>query len=175
MKEALLVLAVLIVLAVIIVVVARTLTASSRSKKANEAKQEDQQKEDPLKGKKYHARESLLTDNEYDFYIQLVEAFPKANIQVQQVLYSFIEQEKEYFNQRPTGLYKSVDFLICNEELVPLVAIEVNDKSHNSLDRQKRDEFVLTLLDHCKIPLEVFQASDSNSAGEIKKRLKKYM
>ena len=41
---------------------------------------------------------------------------------------------------------KHVDFVICNEKLVPKIIIELDDSSHEVLARQERDAFVDEVL-----------------------------
>ena len=168
---------IIIVLVIVFVIIAKNSNKKHdeheiSQKKTNSINEDDKPKEDDiLKGKVYRSKSCLLTSSELKFYEMLKNSFPDTNIQVQQVLYSFIEQEREYFNQRPTGLYKSVDFLMCDDELKPLVALELNDKSHTSLDRQQRDKFVYTLLETCAIPHVVFTTSEELNEEIIRKRI----
>jgi len=162
-----------IIVAVVIFAIKKKNEENSQKNSDPNKSQSNSTNEDSLKGRKYKAKNSLLTPSELDFYEKLQTAFPNSNIQVQQVLYSFIEQEKEYFNQGPKGLFKSVDFLICDDEFKPIVAIELNDKSHRSLDRQERDKFVSVLFERCNIPLVVFETKEELTSHDIKSRIKK--
>lgn len=49
---------------------------------------------------------------------------------------------------------KHIDFLVCNgDSLYPVVAIELDDNSHDNKDRQIRDNFVNQTLESADIPL----------------------
>ena len=49
---------------------------------------------------------------------------------------------------------KHVDFLIFrNEDWLPMMAIELDDSTHNTADRRKRDAFVNNLCPHIGLPL----------------------
>ena len=41
---------------------------------------------------------------------------------------------------------KHLDFVICNKDLAPVVAIELDDASHDAEDREERDDFVDAVL-----------------------------
>ena len=58
---------------------------------------------------------------------------------------------------------KSVDFLICNNEMKPLFAVELDDSTHNRLERQKRDIFVNSIMNNANMPLLRFKAGEWNN------------
>lgn len=47
-----------------------------------------------------------------------------------------------YYQRRNHILPKHVDFLICNERMQPLLAIELDGSSHNKPSRMERDQLV---------------------------------
>lgn len=47
---------------------------------------------------------------------------------------------------------KHIDFVLCDEHLAPVVAIELDDSSHERANRRSRDEFVDTVLAAASIP-----------------------
>ena len=63
---------------------------------------------------------------------------------------------------------KHVDFLICNKNFQPVVAIEVNGSSHLRQDRVERDELVKQIFEDAKLPRE-FVNVGSNFAEDITK------
>lgn len=64
---------------------------------------------------------------------------------------------------------RHVDFLICEMETTkPLMAIEVDGKSHRSLKRQERDRFIHNLYEEIGLPL-VKVAVGSNFTSEAMK------
>lgn len=48
---------------------------------------------------------------------------------------------------------KHIDFVICNERLKVVCALEIDDSTHQRPDRIERDIFINTLFKSCKIPL----------------------
>jgi len=71
---------------------------------------------------------------------------------------------------------KHIDFLLCSaSDLSPLVAIELDDKSHAQRDRQQRDEFLDSLFAASKIRLLRLKVQRSYSTGELAKKLNEAM
>lgn len=58
---------------------------------------------------------------------------------------------------------KSVDFLICTNDMKPLMAIELDDSTHDQPDRKNRDEFVNSIIMSANIPLLRLKAGEWNS------------
>ena len=58
---------------------------------------------------------------------------------------------------------KSVDFLICTNDMKPLIAIELDDNTHNQPDRKTRDDFVNSIIANTNMPLLRFKAGEWNS------------
>ena len=58
-----------------------------------------------------------------------------------------------YTFRRNKILPKHIDFLVCDSRFKPVIAIELDGKSHNKHDRIVRDEFVDKLFEDCKIKL----------------------
>lgn len=68
---------------------------------------------------------------------------------------------------------KHVDFVICTKDDVSvLCAIELNDSSHNSSSRQKRDDFLVSAFDSANLPLIQMPAKKSYSINDIREQLK---
>lgn len=96
----------------------------------------------------YH-KKLLLTQNEYYFYKRLKESISAAkNIQILakirladiiEVNYGLSKQEwGKYFSKIKS---KHIDFAIAQDMKI-LILIELDDNSHNSEKREKRDDFV---------------------------------
>jgi len=99
---------------------------------------------DALTGHGYRLAPSLLTPTEALFYAKLREAVgPMAVIQCKVRLADVLlapERDKAAL-WRVTN--KHVDFLLCAPgSLRPLLAVELDDQSHDRPDRQARDAFV---------------------------------
>lgn len=66
---------------------------------------------------------------------------------------------------------KSLDFLICDAMFVPLVAIEVNDRSHNAGDRIASDIDKAAALKSAGIPLITWEARRLPNVETIRKAI----
>lgn len=58
-----------------------------------------------------------------------------------------------YYARRNRVLPKHIDFLICSKNFEPLMAIEVDGSSHDSLNRRERDGEVDAIFNSVEIPL----------------------
>ena len=96
----------------------------------------------------YHLRDEFLSPAELNFYRVLVSVtadwaalFSKVNLG--DLFYAKSGEHGQNQAYRNKIARKHVDFLLCDREsLRPLLAIELDDSSHNRPDRQARDEFV---------------------------------
>lgn len=104
----------------------------------------------------YHVRDIVMNSSEGTFFTMLVKdlpenyyVFPKMRIA------DIIETEGGYgyTYRRNKILPKHIDFLVCDSSFKPVIAIELDGKSHNKHDRVIRDEFVDKLFEDCKIKL----------------------
>lgn len=67
---------------------------------------------------------------------------------------------------------KHIDFVLCDREtLEPLVAIELDDRSHQRQDRVKRDEFVNQAFEDAGFPILRIRTSDKYDQGQIDKSI----
>lgn len=102
----------------------------------------------------YEKKSRLMNDSELAFFVNLKQAlgdryliFCKVRIE------DFVGVKKEVDSRKTYGLRgriksRHVDFLVCDSETTaPLLAIEVNGKSHERADQAKRDEFVVKLYE----------------------------
>lgn len=96
----------------------------------------------------YH-KKLLLTKNEYFFYKRLKETISKAtNTQIlAKIRLADIIEVNDGLTRQEWGKYfskiksKHIDFAIAQDMKI-LMLIELDDNSHNSESREKRDEFV---------------------------------
>jgi hypothetical protein len=114
----------------------------------------------------YAKKERIITQHELAFYQALHEAVSGCIIIPQAHLSMFLNHKIHGQNwsrafSRING--KSVDFLICTNDMRPLLAIELDDTTHNRPDRQQRDAFVNTIITAAHIPLLRFTASGWNT------------
>lgn len=74
-------------------------------------------------------------------------------------------QEWKYAFRHING--KSVDYVLCNKQtLRPTYAIELDDSSHDQVERRKRDQEVERIFKEANLPLIRFKNRDV-SQGEI--------
>jgi very-short-patch-repair endonuclease len=64
---------------------------------------------------------------------------------------------------------KHVDFVICNADLVPVMAVELDDSSHDELRRRDRDLFVDQVMTAAGIPYVRIPARRGYQLDELRK------
>ena len=70
---------------------------------------------------------------------------------------------------------KHVDFVLCNRDLAPVVAIELDDSSHDSEEREARDEFVDQVLASPALPIVHIRAKRAYAVDELRAALHPYL
>lgn len=124
---------------------------------------------------------SILSKSEMKFYKVLDEVVnnqlylicPK--IRMQDILWinEYQPNKIKYLNKVNR---KHIDFVICKKEnMQPLFAIELDDKSHETLKRYERDLYVDNLFDSLKFPIIHITQKENYDLLEIKENLNKYM
>ena len=67
---------------------------------------------------------------------------------------------------------KSIDFVLCDKQYIkPILAIELDDHSHEGLDRQERDGEVERILKEAGLPLLRFENRGHFEKEEISRRI----
>lgn len=154
----------LIMIPTIIVIIIIAVIKSSESKTAQKletkVKQEQEEKTtQPIIQKPAfcaYQRKKILTKNEYYFYTKLKEVTNKYNLQILTKirLADLIEVKPYSINRNEWGTYfnkikaKHIDFAIVDDMKVLLI-IELDDQSHNNIERIERDKFVDDNLTAC--------------------------
>ena len=104
-----------------------------------------------------YRRKYLLTKTEYKFYKELRVVCDKKNIIIcpKVRLEDFIDVTCNEEKAKYRGYIKSrhVDFILCDNDLNILAAIELDDYSHNYESAKKTDEFKDNLFKQIGIPL----------------------
>lgn len=103
-----------------------------------------------------YQRKKILTKNEYYFYTKLKEVTNKYNLQILTKirLADLIEVKPYSINRNEWGTNfnkikaKHIDFAIVDDMKVLLI-IELDDQSHNNIERIERDKFVDDNLTAC--------------------------
>ena len=143
------------------------------SKKENQL--EESNNEEGQEEATYTHKDSLLTNFEKTFYKKLKHVVPEEYILQAQV--NLASVVKKNFNNKFINELSSrnIDFGIFDEDLKPIVLIELNDKSHKQQSRYKRDLKIREILEEANIPLITFYTGYENTESYIEKRLSEYL
>ena len=124
----------------------------------------------------YYRKKYLLTEAESSFFRVLEQAtenkyyiFPQ--IRISNLLY-VKGNKNDLFRYQSKIKYKSVDFVLTNKNyLNPLLAIELDDSSHNYNKRIKRDNFVKNAFEDAGLPLLRIRCSRSYDINNLKNQI----
>lgn len=136
----------------------------------------------PLKSKEiqdevlpYKLRSNLLSAAEFSFYKVLETAIQgkleiQCKVRLADIFYTPYGTNVMHFN-RITG--KHVDFLLCDTQTMkPVLAIELDDSSHDRPDRKQRDNFVDEVFKVAELPLLHVQAKRAYQPEELFAQIK---
>jgi len=123
---------------------------------------------------KYSRKEFLISRAEHEFVDILVEVLgDKYHVFTQVHLPTILDHKVVGQNWKGAFSHingKSVDFVICDKAYIkPLLAIELDDRSHEREDRIERDSIVEQMLKDANMPLLRFPNNGSFNKEEIKK------
>ena len=120
----------------------------------------------------YEKRESLLTNSELAFYAVLRTVAEDWSICAMVRIADLIRVRKETQKRQAwlnRILAKHVDFVLCDPETMEAVlAIELDDKSHDRPERQERDQFVNGAFAAAGLPLLRIPVQDEYNAEQLK-------
>ncbi len=124
----------------------------------------------------YFRKDYFMSQPEHNFFDILVEIVGSNYYVFPQVHLSTILSEKVKGQNWKAALrhinQKSVDFVICDKaNLKPLLAIELDDSSHNLEERRFRDIEVERIFEEAKLPLVRFENRESHNKEIIKQRI----
>jgi hypothetical protein len=128
----------------------------------------------------YSKRARSMTRSEADLYQLLMHNFAeKYNIFPQQHLSVFLNHTLAGQNWQGALSHiqrKSVDFLLCSKmDMRPLLAIELDDPSHEREDRRERDDVVEQICEQAKMPLlrlsDVYHRTPESIVSEVSETL----
>jgi hypothetical protein len=129
----------------------------------------------------YKKKDFLITRAEHEFFDVLVEVLGDQYYVFTQVHLPTILKHDIPNGQNWKGAFshingKSVDFVICDKVgIKPILAIELDDKSHEKLDRIERDSEVERMLQDAGMPLLRFENHGSFDKEEIKSTIQKVL
>lgn len=113
----------------------------------------------------------LLTKREYHFYMMLrretdvrgLLIFPKVG--VKDLLQ--VASEKQYTKYFRQIAQKHVDFVICDQSLHVLFALELDDSTHDTDDARKRDHFKDMAFKAARLPLKRIRDYNENTIRDL--------
>jgi hypothetical protein len=133
-------------------------------------------KSDPLP---YAKRKYFFSAAEHLFYESL-----KAAVMPNHVLFAKVRLADVVYIKRGTGSWQSyfnrisakhLDFLLCDKNLLPVVAIELDDSSHDEEKRQIRDGFVDQVLNAAALPILRVRAKHAYEPADLRQMLLPYV
>lgn len=120
----------------------------------------------------YTKKKFLISRAEHEFYVALVEAVGgEFYIFAQVHLPTLLDHKVKGQNWQGAFSHinrKSVDFVLCDKSYIsPILAIELDDKSHLSEDRQQRDGEIERILSEAGMPLLRIENHGSFSSSDL--------
>ncbi|WP_069651001.1 DUF2726 domain-containing protein [Caloranaerobacter ferrireducens] len=128
----------------------------------------------------YKSKKHLLSKAEYNFYKTLTLAIKEKNlyicpkVRLADILYvDKTEKRQLYWNKINS---KHIDFLICESEtLKPVLAIELDDSTHNKSERIERDEFLNNVFKSTNLPLLRIKVGYGYKVNELKNKIEEIL
>jgi hypothetical protein len=128
--------------------------------------------------KPFFKRKYLLSVAERRFFDILRRVVGESLVFPKVKLADLVEADQRHLLRKSNFNYikaKHIDFVVCDAALSPVVAIELDDKSHQRLDRRARDRDVNRILELASLPIlrvPVRRAYDEQEiAGQILDKL----
>lgn len=127
----------------------------------------------------YRLRDNFLTAAELSFYHVLrgvvgERAIVLTKVNLADIFYTQNQRENPGAHGRISQ--KHVDFLLCTADTMrPLVAIELDDSSHQRPDRRERDTLVNRVFETAALPLLHFPVRRAYATGEIAATLRPHL
>ena len=126
----------------------------------------------------YRKKSAIMSPNEQEFYHALLRASGDdfdvfAMVRLADVI-SVAKGAPQRQSWQGRINSKHIDFLLCDRDTQEAVlAIEVDDRSHQRRDRQERDYFVDRAFDAALLPLMRVEATRSYSSIELKSAIQR--
>ena len=171
MKEFLITILTIAILILIIVLSNKIYKKFFKHKKSQNAAAKKSSNSEPQKIS--YETKQLMTEYEKYFYKILSENFSDKYLIMPQVnLASVVNKIKDFPKQYQNELYRNIDFGIYDKQtLLPLLLIEINDKTHNQPNRIARDKKVKEICQIAGIKLITFYSSYENKKDYVINRI----
>jgi hypothetical protein len=119
-------------------------------------------------------RKYLLTKAEKSFY-EILRAVVSPHAVLAKVrLADLVEADERHLLRKSNFDHiksKHIDFVICDRALSPIIAVELDDSSHQRPDRIARDRDVNRIFEIALFPLARFSVRPAYDEAEIAKQL----
>jgi hypothetical protein len=122
----------------------------------------------------FFRRKYLLTKAEKSFYKILRAVVAPHPVLAKVRLADLVEADERHLLRRSNFDHiksKHIDFVICDQELSPIIAVELDDFSHQRPDRVARDRDVNRILEIASLPLLRVPVRPSYDETKIAKQL----
>ena len=119
-------------------------------------------------------RSDFFSAAEQSFYEILCRVCPQHTVFAKVRLADLVRVQasgREFWQRFNSISAKHVDFVLCDERLAPVVAIELDDASHSQAERLKRDAFVDSVLNTASLPIVHVRAKRGYVLDEIRQLL----
>ncbi len=129
----------------------------------------------------YKKKDYLLSVTECKFYYALKQVAEQNNwhvfakVRLEDLLW-LPSNTVNRFSLRNRGKSRHIDFVICDyRDVRPLLAIELDDASHNRPDRQERDEFIDQVFNDAGLPILHYSVKSFYNQSEISAEIGKVL
>ena len=119
-------------------------------------------------------RSDFFSAAERSFYEILCRLAPEHTVFAKVRLADLVRVQasgREFWQRFNSISAKHVDFVVCDEELAPIVAIELDDASQDQPERLARDQFVDSVLESAALPIVHVRATRGYVLDEIRQLL----
>ena len=116
----------------------------------------------------------LLTENEKKWYKAIKEAAPNAHVFAQVALNQLVRAEgssSAWYSAHNKINARSLDFVVLNNDMNAILAIEIDDRSHLKAKRQADDEKKNNALQQAGIPLLRIPATPVLTGDQVKLKI----
>lgn len=122
----------------------------------------------------FSKRNYFFSNAERSFYEILCRLSPGHTVFAKVRLADLVRVEasgREFWQRFNSINGKHVDFVLCDEQLAPVVAIELDDLTHTEADRVARDKFVDSVLESAELPVVRVRAKRGYVLDEVRQLL----
>ncbi|MHB8135428.1 MAG: DUF2726 domain-containing protein [Anaerolineaceae bacterium] len=129
----------------------------------------------------YYLRDYFLSNAEISFYhilrtISAERAMVLTKVSLGDIFFVKSDDASKFRIYTNKIDRKHIDFLLCNpKSMIPFLAIELDDKSHERKDRKERDEFIEHVFKAAKLPLLRVPVRHTYAVAEVASLLQPYI